>query len=172
MPNFLTELLEKDSVLSPVLCYSKKKTFEIIAMAASKKVGLDAVHLLKLLNERESLGSTYIANGFVFPHAVIPDEYTETAVLLLLDHPISYNDVENAYADIFLVFFLHMDTAISRSKELKIICKDFSDSIKIKQLRFIKNISTQVYNSVIRHFDAVFDELDKEEKEQSENALE
>ena len=86
MPNFLTELLEKDSVLSPVLCYSKKKTFEIIAMAASKKVGLDAVHLLKLLNERESLGSTYIANGFVFPHAVIPDEYTETAVLLLLDH--------------------------------------------------------------------------------------
>ena len=166
MPNFLTELLEKDSVLSPVLCYSKKKTFEIIAMAASKKVGLDAVHLLKLLNERESLGS------FVFPHAVIPDEYTETAVLLLLDHPISYNDVENAYADIFLVFFLHMDTAISRSKELKIICKDFSDSIKIKQLRFIKNISTQVYNSVIRHFDAVFDELEKEEKEQSENALE
>ena len=61
---------------------------------------------------------------------------------------------------------------MSRSKELKIICKDFSDSIKIKQLRFIKNISTQVYNSVIRHFDTVFDELEKEEKEQKENTAE
>lgn len=155
MSHFLSELLEKDRVLSPVLCYSKKKTFEVIATAASKKVGISTINLLKMLNERESIGSTYIGNGFVMPHAIIPDDTTETAIMLILDKPICYSVEDNAFADIFLAFFLHENTATEHAEDLEIISRDLSDSIKVKQLRFMKNISTQVHGSVTRYFESV-----------------
>ena len=158
MSHFLSELIEKDSVLSPVLCYSKKKTFEVISTAASKKVGIPTINLLKLLNDREDLGSTYIGNGFVMPHAVIPDDAKETSILLILDKPICYNVEENTFADVFLAFFLHEKTAAEHAEELELICKDLGDSIKIKQLRFIKNISTQVHVSLLRHFDSALND--------------
>ena len=158
MSQFLSELLEKDSVLSPVLCYSKKKTFEVIATAASKKVGLSTVKLLKLLNDRENIGSTYIGNGFVMPHAIIPDDTAETAVMLILDKPICYSVEDNAFADIFLTFFLHKSTAQQHEGDLEIISRDMSDTLKVKQLRFMKNVSTQVHVSVMRYFDTVLKE--------------
>ncbi len=153
MPNIIGTLLEKDSVLSPVLCFSKKKTYEVIADAAGKKTGLSAPELLKLLNERENLGSTYIANGFVMPHALVPAECRETAVLVLLDRPVNYSTPDNLWADVFLALFIRAESVAKYKDDVAELCREFGDQAKIRQLRTIRNISSHVYNSVIRHFE-------------------
>src|SRR5574344_239159 len=106
----LTNILSKDSVLSPVLCYSKKRVFEEIAKRASLKTKIPAMDLVFKLNKRESIGSTYVANGFAMPHTIIPDTCKETAVFAVIQKSVHYNQFDNSYADIFLALFLHEST--------------------------------------------------------------
>ncbi len=167
----LSEILSKDSVLSPVLCYSKKKTFEEIAKKAAVKTQLPMKDLIELLILRENIGSTYIANGFAMPHCVIPDEAKECAILVILEKPVHYNFVENNYADIVLALFLHKETIINNEEALQNIVAQLSKVAVTRHLRYIKNIATQVYGAITNYVLANL-EKDKDKDKDKEAEIE
>lgn len=138
-------------MLSPVLCYSKKKTFEEIAKKTAAKTNYPVSEILRLLIDRENMGSTYIANGFAFPHCVIPDSAKECAILVILEKPVHYNFIDNSYADIILAFFLHKETIVKYEAEIQKIPEILSSLSATKNLRYIKNIASQVYSAVIKY---------------------
>ena len=145
----ISKILSKDSVLSPVLCFSKKRLLEIIANQAANIIGLPENLLLKRLNSREELGSTFVANGFAVPHTLIEDQYPETAVFVILTHPVHYSYLDNTYADCFLALFLHKDTATACEAQIQKICTTLADSTNCRLIRSVKDIQTQVYNAVV-----------------------
>ena len=136
MAFLLHNILSKDSVLSPVLCYSKKRAFEEIAKKASIKTSLSVKELLEGLLERENIGSTYVANGFAVPHAIIPD-----------------NIIENSHADIIFALCLHQETIDKYDEDIQELASLLSQSSYTKHLRYISNIATQVYSALISYAD-------------------
>ena len=153
MAFLLHNILSKDSVLSPVLCYSKKRAFEEIAKKASIKTSLSVKELLEGLLERENIGSTYVANGFAVPHAIIPDNIKECAVMIILAKPVHYNIIENSHADFIFALFLHQDTIDKYDEDIQELASLLSQSSYTKHLRYISNIATQVYSALISYAD-------------------
>lgn len=144
----LANLLSKDMVLSPVLCYSKKRIFEEIAKRAAVRTGLSPMELVLKLTKREDIGSTYVANGFAIPHVIIPDSSKETAVFAVAQKPVHYNQLDNSYADIFLALFLHQSTIDKEIDSIEKLAGILSESSRTKHIRYINNISMQVFSTV------------------------
>ncbi len=159
-------------MFSPVLCFSQKNLFEIIAHLASPKVNLDENKIIELLKNREQIGSTYVANGFAFPHAIINDDLKETALFITLDKQIHFNYLDNYYADCFLVLFIHKETALENEKYLMNLCNELSDNAICKYIRSIKNIQTHVYNTVINIASNLEEETAKEDTSEKDKEQE
>lgn len=145
----INKILSKDSVLSPVLCFSKKRLLEIIAKKAAILTGVDECVLLKELNLREKMGSTFVGNGFALPHTIIPKDYPETAVFVILNHSVHYSHFDNSYADCFLALFLHEQTVQENEEQIQCICSTLSDVANCRYIRNIRDIQNQVYNAII-----------------------
>ena len=145
----LSPILRKNGVMSPVLCYSRKKIFEIIAFHGASLTGLSDTQIITGLNGREKIGTTYIQNGFGFPHMIIPDQAAEAALFLVLENPIAYGQMEDVKADIILALFLHQQTVDSLADEIEKTSLILSDITITKTIRSLRNIPNQIYLLII-----------------------
>ena len=145
----LSLILRKNGVMSPVLCYSRKKIFEIIASHGASLTGLHHTEIIAGLNSREKIGTTYIQNGFAFPHMIIPDKATESALFLVLETPIAYGQMEDIKADIILALFLHQQTVDNHADEIEQTSLILSDITITKTIRSLRNIPNQIYLLII-----------------------
>ncbi len=158
----LAELLSKNGVMSPVLCYSRKRVFEIIGSYGQNLTGMRADAITEGLNSREKCGSTYVNNGFAVPHITISSNYKEAALFIALETPITYNQNRDE-ADLFLALFLHKDTAMQCFDSLEQIANYLSDTNKTKYLRSLKNLPAQVF-MVLKNYCAELSTKQKEEQ--------
>lgn len=145
----LSSILPKDNVLTPVLCYSKKKIFELISKQASTCTNIPSSQLFKMLMDREELGTTFLNNSIAIPHATIPNNFNESAVFIISTKPIDYTQSENSSVDIFFALFLHHDTIINNNSTINEILNELSSQNFVKQLKTIKNIPNQVYELLL-----------------------
>ncbi len=145
----LSSILKKNGVMSPVLCYSRKKIFEIIAAQGASLTGLSNTEIITGLNGREKIGTTYIQNGFALPHMIIPDSAAESAVFLVLENPISYGQMEDIRADIILALFLHQDTVDQDADTIEETSQILSDITITKSIRSLRNIPNQIYLLIV-----------------------
>ncbi|MGN1393186.1 MAG: PTS sugar transporter subunit IIA [Succinivibrionaceae bacterium] len=145
----LTSILSKDKVYSPVLCYSKKKAFELISKNAASFINLPKEKIFDLLIKREDVGNTYVANSVSFPHAVIPDECSEYCCVIVLNQQILYNSIDSSYSEILFPLFLHQDTITQNSNQITKFIEKISDTKFVKHIKTIKNLPNQVYDSFI-----------------------
>ena len=102
------KILPNTYILSPLICFSRKRLFEEISGLAAAVSGISEHTLLTALNEREAMGSTACAKGISIPHALIPELKQSMAVLALLQAEIPFNSVDSDYqgVDFALAFFL------------------------------------------------------------------
>ncbi len=100
--------LPETFILSPLVCFSKKRLFEEVASCASQLLKYSESDIIRALNEREKLGSTIFAAGIAAPHAALPGIDHTTAILAILDHPVPFNTIDSdpQQIDIALCFFL------------------------------------------------------------------
>ena len=75
------KILPNTYILSPLICFSRKRLFEEMSDLAAAITGVEAHVLLTALNEREAMGSTACAKGICIPHGVIPELKQSVAVL-------------------------------------------------------------------------------------------
>jgi PTS system nitrogen regulatory IIA component len=69
----LTDLLEEQSIIPELKSSDKKKAIEELAEAiVNRKPSLDKDSLVRVLLERETLGSTGIGEGVAIPHGKFP----------------------------------------------------------------------------------------------------
>ena len=116
--------------------------------------GMPSENIAYDLNARENQGSTYLTNGFVFPHIFIPESFHECCIIMVLEKPICYNRMDSTYADIFFGLFLHESNITQEYKLLDELCTYLVDLNKIKHIHNIKNIQSQVFNAYKNYFTA------------------
>lgn len=102
------KILPNTYILSPLICFSRKRLFEEISTLAAAITGVSERTLLTALNEREAMGSTACAKGVCIPHAVIPELKQSIAVLAILQTEVPFNSVDSdpQGVDVALAFFL------------------------------------------------------------------
>ena len=65
----ISELINEDLIIAELNGKSKKQILEeLVNLLAAQKQGIDSDELLKVLIEREKLGSTGIGSGIAIPH--------------------------------------------------------------------------------------------------------
>ena len=160
----LENLIPKDSVLSPVFCYSKKRAFEIICKQASININIPEDELLAIIQERESLGSTYLANGVAIPHVFVPEKIKETIIIIILDTPVQHDEYNNS-VDIYISLFLHESTLEEHGVIIDKLFESFKDTNFIKHLRTVANIPSQIKASIVSMYNALAQEYNKEIEE-------
>lgn len=70
----LTDILQKDQVISDLKARGKRAAMEELCQALGKEhPSLDMNSLMEVLVERERLGSTGIGDGIAIPHGKLPD---------------------------------------------------------------------------------------------------
>lgn len=107
-------------ILSPLVCFSKKRLFEEIARCGMGKSGMALKDITRALNLRESRGSTVIAEGVALPHlrsTVIDESF---AVLSILEDPVPFGliDSEPSSVDVALTFFFSSRDPVDRGEAM------------------------------------------------------
>jgi PTS system nitrogen regulatory IIA component len=69
----LSEILEKDAIVTDLAARHKKEVLEELCQAMSRVEELQVQPLLEVLLERERLGSTGIGDGIAIPHGKSPE---------------------------------------------------------------------------------------------------
>ena len=68
----ITELMNKDLIIPTLLAKTKKEALkELVDCVVKKESKVDSAELLRVLLEREELGSTGIGDGIAIPHGKI-----------------------------------------------------------------------------------------------------
>ncbi len=113
-------ILPETIILSPLLCFSKKRLFEEVADYASCILKKNAQELINSLNEREKSGTTVFFDGIAFPHAMLTDIDKSIGVLSILDTPITFNsiDADQLDVDISYTFFFSQNEKYDKIEKL------------------------------------------------------
>lgn len=101
-------------ILSPIICFSKKRLFEEIAECASYITEIPTEQVITALNDREKMGSTVCAKSIAIPHAIIlsaPKDFETFGILCMLSEPIAFNtvDTDPLTIDMAYAFFISHD---------------------------------------------------------------
>ena len=124
------KILPNTYILSPLICFSRKRLFEEMSDLAAAITGVEARVLLTALNEREAMGATACAKGICIPHGVISELKQSVAVLALLQAEIPFNSVDSDYqgVDFALAFFLSpKDKYEERAQMLRLVSRELNN---------------------------------------------
>lgn len=141
------KILPKTLIISPLLCFSKKRIFEEIAECVSYMFNTSTQDIINALGHREMYGSTVVCDGFAMPHAYVPIKKDPIAILAILSKPVSFNtiDTDPQFVDVVFSFFFtkeddlaqkemmleSLTTLMSNQELLTALRKNKYDEIKI-----------------------------------------
>jgi PTS system nitrogen regulatory IIA component len=69
----ILDVLPKESIISDLKAQDKKSTLEELVLPISRRSGVNKEELIRVLLERERLGSTGIGGGIGIPHGKLKD---------------------------------------------------------------------------------------------------
>lgn len=91
-------------ILSPLVCFSKKRTFEEICQCASFNLGLDEKFLFHQLSEREQIGSCVLRSNVAIPHVSVNSKQDNLCILAILNDPIEFQSIDSDRQMVNVVF--------------------------------------------------------------------
>ena len=128
-------------ILSPLVCFSKKRLFEEVANHAAFIIKAPVADIVRSLNEREKFGSTALKNGIAIPHVQMRNIKETFCILTLLQNKIFFNDVDTdpEDADIIMTFFFSgTENQFEAEKLLQNISEIFENEELCASLRHSK----------------------------------
>jgi len=132
----LQDILTLDCTICAAPASSKKRLFDTICDAASRKLPEINQHdLLQSLTQREQMGSTGIGNGIAIPHGRLTNSKQAVAVFITTESPISFDAIDNRPVDIFVALFVPEDCCKDHLSTLQNIAQLFSDKKIVKNIR-------------------------------------
>ena len=99
----ILEVLKKEAIIADLKAQSKKAVLEELVKPVAAIAGIDQDKLVKVLLEREKLGSTGIGNGIGIPHGKLKD-LEELAIGFGLSRGgVNFESIDGKPAHIFFV---------------------------------------------------------------------
>lgn len=116
----ILDVLKKETIIAELTAQDKKGVIEELVAPAARYAGIDPAELVKVLMEREKLGSTGIGGGIGIPHGKLKDLDS-----LLLSFGLSKKGVEFESMDgqPTHIFFLLITPENSTGLHLKLLAQ-------------------------------------------------
>ena len=106
----ILEVLPKEAILDDLKAQNKKGILEELVVPLVGKTGLNAEDLVRVLMERERLGSTGIGSGIGIPHGKIKDLETLVLGFGLSRKGINFESIDGQPTHIFFVLITPEDS--------------------------------------------------------------
>lgn len=123
----LNGLLSPETVLTSVKGAKQWQVFQELSERIALLSGLDSVHILETLLQREALGSTGIGDGIAIPHGKNSELDTVFCLLARLEQPIDFQSIDGKKVDVIVVMLapeqagaLHLKTLARISRVLRL----------------------------------------------------
>ena len=143
----ILDVLRKETILADMKARDKKGVLEELVTPVARVAGVDHEHLVRVLMERERLGSTGIGDGIGIPHGKLKDLESLVLGFGLSRKGIDFESIDGLPAHIFFLLItpenstgLHLKLLARISKILK------NDSFKKKLLE--ANGSDEIYSII------------------------
>jgi PTS system nitrogen regulatory IIA component len=133
--NDLSELIAADAVDAGLQATNKKGLFHQLALAASRRTGLDAKAIAAVLTERERLGSTGFGAGVAIPHGKIDGLEKVFGYFARLAAPVDYQAVDGLPVDIVVLLLSPPDAGADHLKALAGVSRMLRDRQAVAKLR-------------------------------------
>jgi len=114
----IVDVLDKQSIISDLKSTDKEGVLKELSLPISKLVNVKQDDLMKVLIERERLGSTGIGNGIGIPHGKMKNLDTLALSLGLSRHGIDFDSIDGRPTHIF---FLLITPEKSTGMHLKLL---------------------------------------------------
>jgi PTS system nitrogen regulatory IIA component len=106
----ILEVMPKEAILDDLNAQNKKGILEELVVPLVDKTGLNAEDLVRVLMERERLGSTGIGGGIGIPHGKIKDLETLVLGFGLSRKGINFESIDGEPTHIFFVLITPEDS--------------------------------------------------------------
>jgi PTS system nitrogen regulatory IIA component len=143
----ILDVLRKETILADMKAHDKKGVLEELVAPVARVAGVNHEHLVRVLMERERLGSTGIGGGIGIPHGKLKDLESLVLGFGLSRKGVDFESIDGLPAHIFFLLItpenstgLHLKLLARISKILK------NDSFKKKLLE--ANGSDEIYSII------------------------
>lgn len=114
---------------------NKKALFQQLAIAAGRRLAIDAKTIASSLNEREKVGSTGFGGGVAIPHGRIEGLDRVFGYFARLNSPIDYQSVDNLPVDLVFLLLSPPDAGADHLKALARVSRALRDRTTLAKLR-------------------------------------
>ena len=114
---------------------SKKRLFQDLAEAVAGLYGVDPVHAVEALQERESLGPTGVGHGIALPHARVNGLTQVCGVFFRLERPLEFGAVDRQPVDLVFALFAPRQAGVEHLKALALVSRTMRDTGRCSKLR-------------------------------------
>ncbi|MEO1252945.1 MAG: PTS sugar transporter subunit IIA [Pseudomonadota bacterium] len=121
------DLLKPEGVVHNLKARCKREALELIAETAANLSGRPAGEIIETLLKREQLGSTGVGDGVAIPHGKIKGLSEITGVLALLEHPVSFEALDDQPVDLVFVLLAPANATAAHLKALAKISRLLRD---------------------------------------------
>jgi len=130
----ISEILHRSAIIADLKSNDKKGVLEELAAAVSGMAETDSQHILKVLLEREQLGSTGIGGGIGIPHGKLNAIHSIVVGFGLSRGGVDFDSLDNKPVHIFFLLITPENSTGSHLKVLAQISRllkqsDFKDQL-------------------------------------------
>lgn len=129
------ELLVRDGIVLRSGASSKRQALHAVASAAADALGIAETTIYDALMEREALGSTGLGSGVAVPHARLSGLSGVRGVLVRLDHPVTYDAVDDRPVDLMFALFAPPSSGAEHLRALAAVSRAMRSPELREQLR-------------------------------------
>jgi PTS system nitrogen regulatory IIA component len=116
----ILDILRKETILTDLKAKDKNEVIEELAASVSSVLGIKSGELVRVLLERERLGSTGIGGGIGIPHGKLPDIGSLVMCLGLSRKGVDFESIDGKPAHLF---FLLVTPENSTGLHLKLLAR-------------------------------------------------
>ncbi|MGD9972561.1 MAG: PTS sugar transporter subunit IIA [Desulfatirhabdiaceae bacterium] len=99
----LTDIMHKDAILTDLMARDKKTVIQEMAVPTAKILKVDLSDIIKVLLERERLGSTGIGRGIAIPHGKLKSIEFPILGLGISRKGVEFESIDSLPAHLFFV---------------------------------------------------------------------
>lgn len=137
----LTDILHEEAIIADLTARRKKEVLEELCSLLAEQESLDSEPLLKVLLEREKLGSTGITDGIAIPHGKSKDINNILVAFGRSTAGVDFDSMDGEPTYLFFLILAPMNSTTIHLKVLAKISRLLKDPVLRKELNEAKDSS-------------------------------
>ena len=140
----LTDFISENTIITDLKSTDKKSVLEELTLPVSEITQIDHKELVRVLIERENLGSTGIGSGIAIPHGKLKNLKTLVLGLGVSRKGVNFDAMDSKPAYLFFLLLTPDNSTDLHLKLLARISKILKNTINIQKENLLKEQKTSV----------------------------